>query len=329
MGRHRTVVLEDRRVAGLAERERRGEAVAQGWLDPADPGIRQPGQFLQRRVRDRRTGLRRHRVGLDQDAPLAGCHRRPPHRRIVPVGIRPRGVAGHRRVRSAAARWAHAPVDPDLPGARWCARNQPRDRHQSAGRARCLRRSIPTGEWMLGVFDGSLFESSLRHLDRPPRLVARGGDDPIVGFRLSPDGTRIYTRRKSSALRVVSRATGVLLSARDDAARVDQSILGATIGPDERWMAVALGNEQVHVHDLECAAGRGATRSYGRQPAARRGDGAGRFVDGRPGQPHAVVVAAVVAPPASPAARREARAGSGHRSRRPLDRLWRQQMAPP
>ena len=106
----------------------------------------------------------------------------------------------------------------------------------------------PTGDWILGVFDGSIFENSLRQLNRAPRLVTRGDEDPIAAFRLSADGTRIYATRKSGGLRVVSRATGVQLSTLDGVVPADP--LGVTIGPDERWVAVALNNEQVHVHDL-------------------------------------------------------------------------------
>jgi len=105
----------------------------------------------------------------------------------------------------------------------------------------------PTGDWILSIFDGSIFESSLRQLDRAPRLVARGGDDPISAFILGADGTRIYAIRKSGGLRVVSRATGVQLSMRDG---VPVDSLAVAIGHDDRFAAVALGSQQVHVHDL-------------------------------------------------------------------------------
>ena len=52
----------------------------------------------------------------------------------------------------------------------------------------------PAGHWMLGIYDGSLFEVPPFRLDHAqPRFVVRGGNDPITGFTLSPDGSRIYT----------------------------------------------------------------------------------------------------------------------------------------
>ena len=67
----------------------------------------------------------------------------------------------------------------------------------------------PTGQWLLGIHGGSLFEVPLRELDHAqPRLVVRGGDDPVGSFILSSDGARIYAVHRSGAWRVWSRAPG-------------------------------------------------------------------------------------------------------------------------
>ena len=112
----------------------------------------------------------------------------------------------------------------------------------------------PAGESMLGIFDGSLFESALRHLDRPPRLVVSGGSDAIISIALSPDGSRIYTHRQSGAFVILSRATGEVIGAAAGGA-ISQPIVSSTISADERWMASALANEQVQVNDLTAPTG--------------------------------------------------------------------------
>jgi WD40 repeat protein len=110
-----------------------------------------------------------------------------------------------------------------------------------------------TGEWMLGLYDGSLFEHSLRHLDRPPRMLVAAGGDPIATFHLGLDGQRIYLQRRSTALMVVSRATGAVLASPVVARLEEQG--GRAISADGRRMAIGLAHDRVHVHDLDAAPG--------------------------------------------------------------------------
>jgi WD40 repeat protein len=111
-----------------------------------------------------------------------------------------------------------------------------------------------TGEWMLSLFDGSLFEFSLRHLDRPPRLLVRADGNPINSFNVSLDGSRIYLQRRSTALMVVSRASGAVLAV-PGVAPLEEAGSGRAISVDGRRMAIGLARDQVHVHDLETTPG--------------------------------------------------------------------------
>ena len=166
----------------------------------------------------------------------------------------------------------------------------------------------PAGEWMLGIFDGSIFEVSLRHARPLPstgRPWRRGPDR--FWFKLSPDGTRIYTYGKSGALRVVV--------ARDRRAAVDAAATrrSAQISRNHHRTRREMDGRRTRqwsrstVNDVEL-------RHAGVEPrfvrvwwpaAAGMAMDAGRFVDGRTGHSDAVIVAVNDAPPARPAAGRE------------------------
>jgi WD40 repeat protein len=111
-----------------------------------------------------------------------------------------------------------------------------------------------TGDWMLSLTGGSLFEISLRHLDQPPRVIVRADGDPITSFRLGLDGSRIYLRRRRTPLVAVSRATGAVLASWDFAP-LEEAGSGGAISVDGRRMAIGLAHDQVHVHDLETPPG--------------------------------------------------------------------------
>jgi WD40 repeat protein len=121
-----------------------------------------------------------------------------------------------------------------------------------------------TGEWTLGIYGGSLFENSLRQIDRPARLIVRGGDDPVIWFSLSPDESQIHVLRKSTAHNLVSRDTGVVLAAHEGAGQSLAGAVATALSPDGRRMAVALENDRAHVLDL--AAPRGVDPVVARLP---------------------------------------------------------------
>jgi WD40 repeat protein len=110
-----------------------------------------------------------------------------------------------------------------------------------------------TGEWILGLYGGSLYEYSLRHLDRPPRLLVGADSNPIVSFILGRDGSRIYLQRRSTPLMVVSRATGAVLTLAGVAPLEEQG--GRALSADGRRIAIGLAHDRVHVHDLEAPPG--------------------------------------------------------------------------
>jgi WD40 repeat protein len=112
-----------------------------------------------------------------------------------------------------------------------------------------------TGEWMLGIYGGSLFENSLRQIDQPARLILRGGDDPVVWFSLSPDESQIHVLRKSAALSLVSRDTGAVLATSEGVGQSLATGVGVAISPDGRRMAVARENDRAQVFDLAAPRG--------------------------------------------------------------------------
>jgi WD40 repeat protein len=111
-----------------------------------------------------------------------------------------------------------------------------------------------SGEWMLSVFNGSLYEHSLRHLDRTPRLLVGADGDPVTAFTIGLDDSRIYLRRRSMAFTVVSRATGEVL-ALPGVPPLEEAPSGWVIDPADRRMAIGLAHDQVHVHDLAAPPG--------------------------------------------------------------------------
>jgi WD40 repeat protein len=110
-----------------------------------------------------------------------------------------------------------------------------------------------TGQSMFGVHEGALYEFDLRDLERGrPRLVVRG-DDPVMGFALSPEGEQIHTWHKSGRFQTSLRATGAPLPGRR-VIRTDDQIFESTISSDGRWLASAFGSETVELLDLKSPA---------------------------------------------------------------------------
>ena len=176
----------------------------------------------------------------------------------------------------------------------------------------------PTGQWLLGVHGGSLFEvpvSGLEHAQ--PRLVVRGGDDPIGGFTLSSDGTSIYAVHQSGAWRVWSRATGTNSRALPVSVRRDDWF-GAAVRTDGRWLA-ASWSQAVDVWNLAAsAAGEPLVLRSGGQPA-RRGHRSQRFLAGRTVHSDVLTVALDDAPSQSPTRIREDHSHPRDRSARFVD----------
>ena len=136
----------------------------------------------------------------------------------------------------------------------------------------------PTGQWLLGIHAGSLFEVPLSGLDHAqPRLVVRGGDDPVGGFTLSSDGTRIYALHQSGAWQEWSRATGTNSRALTVSVRRDERF-GAAISTDGRWLA-ASWSQAVDVWNLAASpAGEPLVLRSGGQPASVAIDPSGSWL---------------------------------------------------
>jgi WD40 repeat protein len=108
----------------------------------------------------------------------------------------------------------------------------------------------PSGRWLWGVHDGSLYEFPLSSVEQArPRLVVRAADDPILWFALSQDGARIHTLHKSHVWHGWSSA-GARIPGQDLAA-LDEVLFDAAPSPDGRWLAVAQGVNAVALYDLE------------------------------------------------------------------------------
>ena len=240
-------------LAGVSDRDRnRAPLEERRFGATRDSRHRRPRPFRLGRFCRRRPLVRGHDVGRDPDVLASRNDRDPAYCGDLPLGIRPWPVRHYWRVCRANVRWTGEAPDQVVPAARRCARNHAGDLDVAAGRGWSVRRrsdgAVAVGRPRRFALRGPPF----RTRSAQPRLVVRGGDDPIVSFTLSSDGTSIYAMHPSGAWRVWSRATGTNSRALPVAVRRDQ-LFGGVISADGRWLA-ASWSQAVDVWNLAASA---------------------------------------------------------------------------